>query len=75
MFGYLVLIVGVLLLLQNLGWISGTFWGIVWPIIIIAIGLGIISKSKCCGWGRWGHWRRYGEEMHKKFHEHENQDE
>ena len=60
MLGVLVLIIGIILLLQNLGLVAGAAWGIIWPILIILVGLGLINKRKH------GHW---------KMHEHgpENQ--
>ena len=50
-FGFGVVIVGVLLLLDNLGILHGDAWGYVWPIAIILVGLSIIFRKKdpdCC---------------------------
>lgn len=44
--GLLVLLVGVLFLLQNLGYISGSVWDLVWPAIIIIAGLAMVFRSK-----------------------------
>lgn len=45
--GLVVFVVGVVFLLQNLGYISGSVWGFVWPIIIIAVGLSmILNRTK-----------------------------
>jgi uncharacterized membrane protein HdeD (DUF308 family) len=43
-FGVVVLLVGVVFLLQNLGLIEGSAWNIVWPIVIILLGLSILLK-------------------------------
>ena len=46
----LVLIVlGLFFLARNLGWIDGTLWGLVatwWPVILVAVGLGMLFKRK-----------------------------
>lgn len=47
-------------MLQNLGYISEGAWAIIWPAILIIIGLGIILKRKDhgffweerLGWGK-----------------------
>ncbi|MBC7194284.1 MAG: hypothetical protein H5U37_01305 [Caldisericia bacterium] len=45
MFGLILIALGVLFLLKNLGVISGEVWGIFWPILIIIIGLEIFISS------------------------------
>lgn len=42
--GLIVIIIGIVFLLQNLGYISEGAWSIIWPAILIVIGLGIILK-------------------------------
>lgn len=42
MFGLILVALGVLFLLKNLGIISGDIWGIFWPILLIILGLWII---------------------------------
>ena len=44
--GILVLAVGVVFLLQNLGYVNGSVWGIIWPAIIIVIGLSMIFRGR-----------------------------
>lgn len=44
--GLLVSVVGVVFLLQNLGYIGGNAWNIIWPAIIIVVGLSMIFRSK-----------------------------
>lgn len=62
--GLVILIIGVLFLLENLGVITSGVWSIFWPLLLIAIGLWLIFKRK-----HWMHWQKYGEGMHKRFHE------
>ncbi len=53
-FGIIVIVVGAALLLQNLGILSGDLWSILWPLIVIAIGFGIMSRRHGhCGWWCW----------------------
>ena len=47
-FGLILIAVGIFLLLQNLGIISADAWDIIWPLIIIAIGLKMILRRKLC---------------------------
>lgn len=63
------MIIGILFLLKNLGWITGGLWSILWPILLIIVGIKLMMKKKhgpwmehCCG---------FGEKMHDKFHEKE----
>ncbi len=50
-FGAAIIIIGFIFLLQNLGLIPGSAWQIVWPCLIILLGLSMICKSyRCCGW-------------------------
>jgi len=43
-FGVAIIIVGVILLLQNLGFVSGGVWEVVWPALIILLGVSILAK-------------------------------
>lgn len=50
-FGFALVLVGVLLLLNNLGIIQGNTWDYIWPAIIILVGLSILLRRKdpnCC---------------------------
>ncbi len=42
--GIMLLLLGVLMLLSRMGVIQGTFWGFVWPVAIIALGLSLVFK-------------------------------
>ncbi len=44
MIGIIFVVVGVLWLLQTMGFIVGDFWSFVWPVIVILIGLSMIDK-------------------------------
>lgn len=44
-FGLLLIIVGVVFLLQNLGIVSGSVWNLIWPLIIMLLGISIILKT------------------------------
>ncbi len=45
-FGIVLVILGVLLLLKEVGIIHWTFWGYFWPILIIALGARMIMGGK-----------------------------
>jgi len=44
--GALILLVGLVFLLQNLGYISGSVWDVIWPSIVIIAGLSMIFRGK-----------------------------
>ncbi|MFA4937109.1 MAG: DUF5668 domain-containing protein [Patescibacteria group bacterium] len=53
MFGaFLLIILGLVFLFKNLGFISGDAWGIIWPLLIIALGVSLVSKKRTSSW----HW-------------------
>ena len=58
--GLILLIIGTVFLLQNLGYISEGAWSIIWPIILVVIGLSIVLKRKNQGffWEERFGWRK-----------------
>ena len=60
-FGFIILVLGLVFLLKNLGIVSGSVWSIVWPCLVIALGLSIIFKRK----KNEKKWEKFGEGMHK----------
>jgi hypothetical protein len=48
MFGLIILAAGLALLLRNMGMISAEVWGILWPVLIIIVGLKCTMKKGCC---------------------------
>jgi hypothetical protein len=42
--GFILIALGVLFLLQNIGILDQATWGIIWPILIIALGLSMVFK-------------------------------
>lgn len=49
-FGVIFLIIGIAILLQNLGLITGDIWGYVWAGFFIAIGLTFLFRKKGMCW-------------------------
>lgn len=45
-FGYLLIIIGVIWLLKNLGIFTAATWDIIFPMVIIACGLAVIFRKK-----------------------------
>jgi len=58
--GLILIIIGAVFLLQNLGYISEGAWSIIWPAILIVIGLGTLLKRKDQGffWEERFGWRK-----------------
>ena len=44
--GIILIVIGVVFLLQNLGYISEGAWSIIWPAILIIIGIAIFLKRR-----------------------------
>lgn len=44
--GLAVLVAGVLFLLKNLGYISSNVWDIIWPCLVVILGLAMIFRQK-----------------------------
>ncbi|MBI5621564.1 hypothetical protein HY933_01710 [Candidatus Falkowbacteria bacterium] len=44
-------VLGLAFLARNLGWLSVDIWSVVWPVLIILLGLSLLSKK-----GRWNCW-------------------
>ena len=68
MIGLILIIVGAVFLLQNLGYISGGDWSIIWPAILIIIGLWILLKKEHGGfyWGEWCGWKKWKKKEEEK---------
>jgi len=60
--GLVLLVVGAVALAVKLGWVQGSIWGWVWPILLILLGLtwflrGVFPGRQRTWWGPWGCWR------------------
>lgn len=44
--GLVILALGVLFLLENLGVLTGDIWEYLWPVAIIALGISILVKKR-----------------------------
>jgi hypothetical protein len=49
MFGFLLIIIGIIVLLKNLGFISGNVWDIFWPALLIVVGLSLVLRRRSGG--------------------------
>jgi hypothetical protein len=45
-FGIALIVLGVLLLLSQLGIIHGSFWSYFWPVLVIAVGIRLVVGDK-----------------------------
>jgi hypothetical protein len=53
-FGIALVVVGLIFILQNMGYISASSWGIIWPALLIIVGISMICKKSghcMCGCG------------------------
>ncbi len=51
MLASIIIAAGIGWLLQNLGILPGNFWGIFWPLLLIAFGVSLITKKRSsCYW-------------------------
>jgi phage shock protein PspC (stress-responsive transcriptional regulator) len=51
--GVILLLIGSFFLLSNFGFLSWVNWLTFWSVLIIAIGLILVFKGRCCGVNRW----------------------
>lgn len=65
MFGLFLVILGVLFLFQEMGIITGDFWGHFWPILLIVFGLSIMKKDKGSN-DCWAFWESKKKKNHHK---------
>ena len=51
-FPWIIIVLGVIFLLQNLNILPPGFWGYIWPIILIAVGLAMLNRrsGNCGAW-------------------------
>lgn len=60
---FLLILVGLVFLLKNLGLISASAWGITWPCVLIAAGVYLVVRTSCYKkryhrfWDRMWHWK------------------
>lgn len=53
MMPWLLIVIGLIFLLENLNIIPGINWSIIWPVLLICAGLYMMKKrggDSCCGW-------------------------
>lgn len=53
-FGLILIVIGAVFLLENLGFLPSNAWGVLWPLLIIALGVSFLMKRGrhpfwCCG--------------------------
>ncbi|MEK7139194.1 MAG: DUF5668 domain-containing protein [Patescibacteria group bacterium] len=51
-FGALLMLVGLVLLAQNVGLLPQDFWSVLWPAVLIALGVSLLMKKGNC-WHGW----------------------
>ncbi|OGZ26747.1 MAG: hypothetical protein A2365_02550 [Candidatus Nealsonbacteria bacterium RIFOXYB1_FULL_40_15] len=43
--GLIIVFIGILFLMKNLGLISGDLWPVIWPVLVILLGISILIKA------------------------------
>lgn len=59
--GLVIILIGILYFFRNIGLIDSISWTILWPIIVMLIGVSMVLRQECgCGgWGcKWCKWCR-----------------
>jgi len=59
-FGLLLILIGLIFLLKQLGILSGSVWGVIWPALLIIWGLVILTRK-----GKGGCWMCGGKQEKK----------
>lgn len=44
--GTILVVIGVVALLKNLGIITGDVWDVAWPILLISLGISLLAKKR-----------------------------
>ncbi len=44
--GTILVIIGIIALLKNLGFITAGVWEVVWPILLISLGVSLLAKKR-----------------------------
>lgn len=65
-FAYVFIAIGLLIFLNTLGLLNGTFWGLLWAAFFLFIGFRIMMRKSVCPWCGWGSWQG---KMHQKIHQ------
>ncbi|MCC2630630.1 MAG: hypothetical protein K0S38_439 [Candidatus Paceibacter sp.] len=60
--GLLTILIGVTFLLKNLGLLTDIQWEILWPVMLIYIGVAMVTRHRCWHCGIW----HDGKDLHKK---------
>lgn len=62
-FGLAIITIGIVFLLNSLGIIPGDAWNIIWPCLLIIIGLSILAKDI----KNEQRWQKFGEKSERMF--------
>jgi len=74
--GIIIIIIGVVFLLKNLGVISIAVWNIIWPCILIVIGVRLLFRHQpwWADWKEWKKWRKCSSKSGRISDESEEED-
>lgn len=46
MLGIALIVLGAIFLLKNLGFLAAINWDIIWPLVLIVVGIAMVSKKR-----------------------------
>ncbi|MFH1789810.1 MAG: DUF5668 domain-containing protein [bacterium] len=72
-FAIVLIVIGLFLLLNALGILSGSFWGFFWAVIFLALGFKLLIKRGCCPMCDWGNWKKRMNDDCCGSHRHDNE--
>ncbi len=64
--GVILIVIGAIFLLQNLGFLTSNAWEIIWPLLLIILGLSLTMRKRSRWHGPWCHFYGCSEEMMEK---------
>jgi len=67
-FPTVLLIIGIVWLLSNLGILEGQIWDIIWPIILIGFAVSMFFKERKCRTT----FRNFGKRIHAEFRDNDD---
>jgi hypothetical protein len=67
--GLIIILIGTLFLLRNVGVLFDMDWGLIWPLIVILLGLSMLKTDGKKGWCTcWGGKCDDCKKVHEKYH-------
>jgi sulfite exporter TauE/SafE len=66
--GLIIIVIGLVLLMQNMGFVGPDIWNVIWPSLIILFGLSLLMKRRRSE-ERWDRFEQKVEKVGKRIHD------